>query len=172
LSSFPLSTEHYRPFGGGYDYEALYADRRTTASLDPIREGLKNYVSRPKEQVASAILKTVALFDVQAILRRPLSGWVGIGSAVVNAILSIFQIGVILLGVLLVFRMHSNPFPYLPHLITVQYLQALFLWSEPRYLMPFYAFLVPITLAWYANRWKSFAQRHKTVTTATRAPFP
>jgi hypothetical protein len=74
ISSFPLTTEFYRPLTDNYDY--ANADKRY-APLEPgssgIREAVRNYVSQPRAQLISTALKTIALLNKPAVLQRPLS---------------------------------------------------------------------------------------------------
>jgi hypothetical protein len=128
-----------------------WADRPLPDS--PIREGLWNYYSRPTEQLSSLLLKTAAFFNKPAVLAdlagTSLSALLVVGNIVFYA----FHISIILLGVALSFRAKDNPFVFLPYWIVAMYIQALLLWSEERYLMPFYPFLVLIALSWYSRRW-------------------
>ncbi len=129
-----------------------WRDRPLPAS--PIKEGLRNYLSRPKEQIFSLLLKTIALFNKPAILAHlaQTSFWSLLVAA--NVVFYAFHIGTILLGVVLSYTTRHNPFVFLPFWITAQYFQSLIFWSEERYLMPFYPFLILIALCWYWNRWK------------------
>ena len=72
----------------------------------------------------------------------------------VNVVFFAFHFGVILFGVILSFSPGNNPMIVLPYWIAAQYLQSLFFWSEHRYLMPFYPFLILIALSWYWNFWQ------------------
>ena len=80
-----------------------------------------------------------------------------------NVVFYAFHIGIILLGVMLSFTARNNPFVFLPYWISAQYLQALFFWSEHRYLMPFYSLLILIALSWY---WKRLIRRFPEVARA------
>lgn len=154
--SIPLTLELYHPLENGYDYRklrTLYLEN--TPGPNPIEAGVTNYVTRPREQLTSFALKTIAFFNKPGLLRRPLSTTATVGLLIVNLGLYVLHIGVFLFGVVLAFTKRSSPFPYLPYLITAQYFQALFFWSEPRYLMPFYPLLAVIALMWYFDRWKS-----------------
>lgn len=166
-SSIPLTTDFYKfkPFGkSGYDYkyrttreyQNLRGNRKSydgsnKREFNPVKEGIYNYVSRPREQAVSMLLKTVALFNKPPLLARDLPRMAEIGLTVFNVFFYIFHIGIILFGIILSFRTKFNPFIYLPYLITAQYFQALFFFSEPRYLMPFYPFLIVVSLSWYWN---------------------
>ena len=128
-----------------------WADRPLPDS--PIREGLWNYYSRPTEQLSSLLLKTAAFFNKPAVL-ADLAGTSFSAMLVAgNILFYAFHISIILLGVALSFRAKDNPFVFLPYWIVAMYIQALLFWSEERYLMPFYPFLVLIALSWYSRRW-------------------
>lgn len=130
-----------------------WADRPLPDS--PIREGLWNYYSRPTEQLSSLLLKTAAFFNKPAVL-ADLAGTSFSALLVAgNIVFYAFHIGIILLGVVLSFRAKDNPFVFLPYWIVAMYIQALLFWSEERYLMPFYPFLVLIALSWYSRRWQA-----------------
>ena len=156
ISSFPLTTKFYRPLTDNYDY--ANADKRY-APLEPgssgIREAVRNYVSQPRAQLISTALKTIALLNKPAVLQRPLSHPVQIALNAFNAMYFVFHMFVILAGVVLVFSRHGRAFPYLPYLIAAQYAQALLLWTEPRYLVPFYPFLIVLALTWYIDRYRA-----------------
>jgi hypothetical protein len=131
-------------------YES-WADRPLPDS--PIREGLRNYYSRPTEQLSSLLLKTAAFFNKPAVL-ADLAGTSFSALLVVgNIVFYAFHIGIILLGVALSFSAKANPFVFLPYWIVTMYIQALLFWSEERYLMPLYPFLILIALSWYLRRW-------------------
>jgi hypothetical protein len=158
--SIPLTTELYSPLDDSYDYQKLRdLHSKNVPDSSPIKAGLTNYVTRPGEQLISAALKTIALFNKPGLLRRSLPTIATIGLLIVNIGLAILHVGVILFGVVLAFTRYARPFPYLPYLIAAQYLQALFFWSEPRYLMPFYPFLITIALTWYHDHWRSLTAR-------------
>ncbi len=123
----------------------------------PIKEGLRNYLSRPKEQFSSFLLKTIALFNKPAILAHLVRTSFSSLLVTANVVFYAFHIGTILLGVVLSFTARNNPFVFLPYWITAQYFQSLLFWSEERYLMPFYPFLIIIALSWYWNQWKDRA---------------
>jgi len=162
-SSIPLKTDVYRPFSNSdYDYANLYKTHSTAAVDDPIRRGVSNYVSHPKEQIVSMVIKTLALFDKPAVGRRPTQPGLSTARRIFDVGFLVVHVGLILLGAVLAFT-PANQFLYLPYLIAAQYLQALFLWSEPRYLMPLYPFLIVNALVWYArqlNRWNDRTFRH------------
>jgi len=120
----------------------------------PIREGLRNYASRPREQLSSFLLKSIALFNKPPILAQLASTSLSSLLVAANIVFYAFHIGAILLGVVLSFTTRNNPFVFLPYWITAQYVQSLFFWSEHRYLMPFYPPLILIALSWYWNRWR------------------
>jgi hypothetical protein len=122
--------------------------------LNPIKEGLKNYYSRPQEQVYSLLLKTVALFNKPAVLAQLAPSSLSTLLVVGNVVFYTFHVGVILLGVALSFTTRHNRFIFLPYWITGQYVQSLLFWSEERYLMPFYPFLVLMALSWYWTQWQ------------------
>ena len=65
-----------------------------------------------------------------------------------------FHIGIILMGVVLSFSGRHNSLIFLPYWIAAQYFQSLSFWSEHRYLMPFYPFLILLALSWYWSRWE------------------
>jgi hypothetical protein len=156
LSSIPLTPELYNPLGRGYDYQKLrsaYAEH--SPGPNPIGAGVRNYISRPQEQLVSGFLKTIALLNTPGVLGRPLRTAGRIAVIAVNGILCVFHIGILLLGLFLAFSKYAGLFPYLPYVIAVQYGQALFFWSEDRYLMPFYPFLVLIALTWYRCQWQA-----------------
>jgi hypothetical protein len=162
--SIPLTTELYAPFSWtdeetGYNYPKLYAvyDAGKQSDSTLIRDAIHNYLSEPKRQVVSMLLKTVALFGKPdllkpALLAKTFSGAGQLGLIAINLGYYVFHVGVILLGICLSFRLQSNPFIYLPYLIAAQYIQALLFWSESRYLMPFYPFLIILALAWWWNK--------------------
>jgi hypothetical protein len=150
--SIPLTTELYSPLRDSYDYKKLRdVYSQNTAGSSAIKAAIKNYVTRPREQLVSTAIKTIALFNKPGLLHRPLSRPAKAALLLVNIGLVVFHVGVILFGVVLAFTKHALQFPYLPYLIAAQYLQALFFWSEPRYLMPLYPFLIIIALTWYLN---------------------
>ena len=167
LYSIPSTADVYKPFaiGEGHDYKnklerANGAEGKRSSSWDgndrdfnPVLNGIHNYISQPKEQAISAILKTIALLDKPPLLGRVRSQAAGVSISIFDACFYIFHFATILFGIVLAFRKRSNPFFYLPYLLVAQYLQALFFWSEPRYLMPFYPFLVVISLTWYWVKW-------------------
>jgi hypothetical protein len=158
--SLPLTTEHYSPLEDSYDYQKLrdlYS--KNPPQSGPLKAGIINYLTRPGEQAISTAIKTLALFNKPGLLDRSLSTAVMAGLFVVNIGLSIFHVGVIIFGVVLAFTRYSHPFSYLPYLIAAQYLQALFFWSEPRYLMPFYPFLITMALTWYLDHWRRLSAR-------------
>ena len=133
-------------------YES-WADRPLPDS--PIREGLWNYWSRPPEQLSSLLLKTAAFFNKPAVL-ADLAGTSFSALLVVgNIVFYAFHISIILLGVALAFSAQATPFVFLPYWIVAMYIQALLFWSEERYLMPLYPFLVLIALSWYSRRWQT-----------------
>ncbi len=152
--SIPLTTAVYRPFGG---YDFVEVNRRFGEKLpaNPVAAGIRNYISHPKEQLTSGALKTLALFGSPGMLRRPLSRVATIALTAFHLAAAVFHVAVILFGVLLAFSRRSRPFPYLPYLIGAQYVQALFLWSESRYLMPFYPFVIMMALTWYVHQARS-----------------
>jgi hypothetical protein len=161
--SIPMTTEHYDPLSDSYDYHklrALYA--KGAPDISPITAGITNYLTRPGEQLLSTAVKTIALFNKPGLLDRPLRGMVSIGVTIINAGLAIFHVCVILFGVVLAFTRYSRPFPYLPYLIVAQYFQAIFFWSEPRYLLSLYPFVIMIALTWYADRLRLFVPRTST----------
>jgi 4-amino-4-deoxy-L-arabinose transferase-like glycosyltransferase len=156
ISSFPLTTEFYWPFTDTYDYansDKRYATLEPGSS--PIREAARNYVSQPREQLNSTALKTIALLNKPSVLQRPLSHTATIALHAFNAMYYVFHIGVILVGVALVFSKRGRAFPYLPYLMAAQYAQALLLWSETRYLVPFYPFLIVLAFSWYMDRYRA-----------------
>jgi hypothetical protein len=150
--SIPLTTAVYRPLAG-YDYAVVNRRYREIAlPANAVAAGIQNYLSEPKDQLTSTALKTLALFSNPGMLRRPLSRMATIGVAVFHLASTVFHVAVILFGVLLAFSRASHPFPYLPYLIGAQYVQAIFLWSESRYLMAFYPLVIVISLTWYMDR--------------------
>jgi hypothetical protein len=130
-----------------------WADRPLPDS--PIRKGLWNYYSRPTEQLPSLLLKTAAFFNKPAVLAHLAGTSFSALLVVGNILFYAFHIGIILLGVALSFSAKDNPFVFLPYWIVAMYIQALLFWSEERYLMPLYPFLVLIALSWYSRRWQA-----------------
>jgi hypothetical protein len=161
--SIPLTSEIYVPFGQkeGYDWQALakaydisgkwaFDNRPNMAGYEPnIKDALWNYVSRPKEQFVSMLLKTLALFNKPSFAGRDFDGLAYAFLTIFNVGFYLFHVGVVLFGIFLSFRRRVFGFVYLPYVIIAQYLMALFLWSESRYLMPFYPFLIVLALQWY-----------------------
>lgn len=123
----------------------------------PIKEGLRNYLTRPGEQVTSLLLKSVALFNKPPILEQLAYTRLAGLLVAVNIAFYLVHAGTILFGVVLAFS-SRNPFIYLPYWIVAQYFQAIFFWSEHRYLMPFYPLLILISLTWFCNRWNRRAE--------------
>ena len=101
------------------------------------------------------LLKTAAFFNKPAVLAHLAGTSFSALLVVGNIVFYAFHISVILFGVALSFRPRDNPFVFLPYWIVAMYIQALLLWSEERYLMPFYPFLVLIALSWYSRRWQA-----------------
>jgi hypothetical protein len=156
ISSLPLTTELYSPLTDTYDYTKL--DKRHSALTpgpSPIREAVRNYIGQPRQQVISTALKTIALLNKPSVLQRQLSHTARLAMNAFNVMYFVFHIGVILAGVVLVFSRHASAFPYLPYLLAAQYAQALLLWSEPRYLLPFYPFFIVMSLSWYVDRYRA-----------------
>ena len=144
------SSENYTRLKGIYE---SWRDRPLPSS--PIREGLRNYASRPKEQLVSIALKTIALFNKPQIFAELAVTSLSSLLAASNVVFYGFHIAIIIFGVFLSFTRQNHLFVFLPYWITGQYVQSLFLWSEHRYLMPFYPLLILLSICWYWKRWRA-----------------
>jgi hypothetical protein len=122
--------------------------------LNPIREGLTNYYSRPTEQMYSLLLKTTALFNKPAVLADLATTSFSTLLVAGNVVFYAFHAAIILVGIGLSFTTRHNPFIFLPYWIAAQYVLSLLFWSEERYLMPFYPFLILIAISWHWTRSK------------------
>jgi hypothetical protein len=159
-SSFPVTTEFYSARLDKFELRKMDARfTGTPPTSEALAVAIHNYVSRPREQATSMLLKTVALFNKPALLQRPLSRRATAALAAFNVAYYLFHVGIILMGVLLAFSKHAKSFPYLPYIIAAQYVQAMLLWSETRYLVPVYPFVVIIALTWYLERGKALLAR-------------
>jgi len=161
-SSIPLTLDLYAPFtNSSYDYGKLREIYSAASSNSPVRDGVRNYISRPRAQLISMLLKTIALLDKPPLTERPLPIKLAVARWLLDLALYGFHVTIILVGILLAFT-RANRFPYLPYLLVTQYVQSLFFWSEPRYLVPFYALLIINSLLWYLRGWHAIFPRTRT----------